>query len=126
MSGSTTPPGSAVDVVNATLTPSGPWPGPGAALSGDPQAAELEMVEDDRVSVGVWECTPGEYRSSKSGLSEFMHIVAGDATITGDDGTVHEARPGVAIYLPDGWSGTWTIRETVRKAYVVVTTAEPR
>ena len=115
--------GSAVDVAGASLTPIGPWPGAGAALSGDPQASEFEFVEDGRVSTGIWECTPGEYRSSKSGLSEFMHVVAGDATVVGDDGAVHELRPGVALYLPDGWSGTWTIRETVRKVYLTVASA---
>jgi uncharacterized cupin superfamily protein len=70
----------------------------------------------------VWECTPGTYRSTKQGVSEIMQIVAGEATITGDDGTVHEVRPGVAVYLPDGWSGVWDIRQTVRKTYVIVAT----
>ena len=32
-------------------------------------------------------------------------------------------RPGVVRFFPDGWSGTWEIRETVRKTYAIVRTA---
>jgi uncharacterized cupin superfamily protein len=92
-------------------------------MSGAPRARDLAISDDGRMATGIWECTPGTYRSEKRGVSEFMHVVRGEATITGDDGVVHELRAGHALLLPDGWSGTWEIRETVRKTYVVVTTA---
>ena len=49
-----------------------------------------------------------------------MHFVAGSATITAADGTVHEVRPGVALSVPPGWRARSEVRETVRKTYVIV------
>jgi len=51
-----------------------------------------------------------------------MHFVAGSGTITDGDGVVTEIRPGVVMLCPDGWSGTWDVRETIRKTYAVVKT----
>jgi uncharacterized cupin superfamily protein len=45
---------------------------------------------------------------------EFLHVVEGDATLVGDDGETHEIGPGAAITLRHGWTGRWTVRETVR------------
>lgn len=52
-----------------------------------------------------------------------MHFLSGAGTITTADGTVHEIRPGVVLVAPDGWRGTWDIRETVRKVYTIWATA---
>jgi uncharacterized cupin superfamily protein len=30
--------------------------------------------------------------------------------------------PGVVMLCPDGWSGTWDVRATVRKTYAIVKT----
>ena len=49
-----------------------------------------------------------------------MTFVTGDATITDDDGTEHPVAAGTTIVLDDGWRGSWTIRETVRKVFVIV------
>ena len=48
--------------------------------------------------------------------------MAGDATITDENGTEHPIAAGTTILLNDGWRGSWTIRETVRKVYVIVQT----
>jgi len=53
-----------------------------------------------------------------------MHFVAGEATITDEDGTEHEIGAGVAMMFPDGWRGTWQVRQTVRKTYTIVRTAQ--
>lgn len=115
-------PSVAVDVASAELTPLGSWPPGGGALEGDPQASGVELHVDDRVEYGIWECTPGVYASSRSGYSEQFTIISGEASIVDDDGTRHELRPGVVMVLPDGWSGTWEIRQTIRKTYATVTT----
>jgi uncharacterized cupin superfamily protein len=86
------------------------------------EAAGVELFNDGVVETGVWECTPGTFPSAKDGISEIMHFVAGDATITSSDGTTHEIRPGSTFVAPDGWRGEWEIRHTVRKLYVIWTT----
>lgn len=107
------------NVPTVLLTPVGPKAG---ATNGEPFESLLEISKDHRAQTGVWECTPGSFPSARDGYSEFMYFLAGDATITDEDGTPHEIGPGVAILLNDGWRGTWEIRETVRKVYVIVPT----
>lgn len=99
-----------------SLQRSGPRQG---ATAGEPEESELELYNDGRVEVGVWECTPGEFPSVKDGITEQMLFLAGDATIVDDDGTTYQIRPGSLIVTPDGWRGRWEIRETVRKLYTI-------
>jgi uncharacterized protein len=120
----TTPSSIAVpDIRAARLESIGAWPPGAEPISGSPEASILELSDDGHVAVGIWECTPGSFASRRDGCCELMHFVAGDATITDDDGTVREVRPGAVIFVPDGWQGTWDIRETVRKTYTIVQTA---
>ncbi len=112
----------AVDVLAASLDRLGPWPPGVEPLEGRPEAAALSLSDDGHVSTGIWECTPGVFPSRRDGICELMHFVSGDATIVDDDGTRHEIRPGIVIFLADGWRGTWEIRETVRKTYAIVQT----
>ena len=105
------------DIANASLTVVGPKAG---ATAGDPVESTLELSDDGRVQTGIWECSPGAFPSARGGYSEVMTFVAGDATITDEDGTEHPIGAGTTIVLNDGWRGSWTIRETVRKVYVIV------
>lgn len=73
---------------------------------------------------GIWECTPGRFNSARNGDTELMHFIAGAGTITTADGMVHDIRPGVVLVAPDGWRGTWDIRETVRKVYTIWATPD--
>ncbi len=104
------------DVRALELREVGPKPG---ATGGDPRESLRSILDDGRVQAGIWECTPGSFPSARDGYSELMLFLAGDATITDDDGTPHEIRPGTALLLMDGWRGAWEIRETVRKLYVI-------
>jgi uncharacterized cupin superfamily protein len=105
------------DVLTATLADAGRFPGadPGSALT-----SELVLYEDGRVETGIWEVTPGTFDAVHGPYVEFMHFVAGAATITAADGQVHDVRPGIALTVPSGWRGRWDVRETVRKTYVIV------
>ena len=107
------------DVLKTPLETGQPVP---TAITGAPYESWHVIHDDGRVEIGVWEVTPGTFNGSKEGVYETMHFVAGTGTITSDDGTVSEIRPGVFMLCPDGWSGTWDVRETVRKAYTVVKT----
>ena len=116
---------SAVDVMSAELESVGPWPPGVEPISGSPVAAILELSDDGHVATGIWECTPGSFPSKRVGCCELMTFFAGDATLIDADGTRHEIRAGVVRFVPDGWSGVWEIRETVRKTYATGQTAEP-
>lgn len=92
------------------------------ATAGEPYESWNVISDDGRVELGIWEVTPGSFRGSTDGVYELMHFVAGRGTITGADGLVTGIRPGVVMLCPDGWSGRWDVRETVRKTYAVVRT----
>jgi uncharacterized cupin superfamily protein len=95
------------------------------ATSGTPVESLRTLYADDLVQVGVWECTPGIFPAAKHGVSEQLVILDGDGTLYGDDGTAVELVPGATAVTPDGWSGRWEIRLTVRKLYVVWKRAPP-
>ncbi|MDQ1616404.1 MAG: uncharacterized protein QOJ60_2343 [Actinomycetota bacterium] len=107
---------SLADAMSAELQPD---PDPPEATHGEANASYAELYRDDVVECGVWEVTPGVFPSSKDGVGEHMHILAGSATVTGDDGVSVELSPGVTWVAPDGWRGTWDVRETIRKVYVI-------
>lgn len=91
------------------------------AVAGRPVESVQVLHRDGSGRCGVWECTPGRFQSARDGDTELMHFIAGEGTITSSDGSVHEIRPGVVLIAPDGWRGTWDIRETVRKVYTIWT-----
>lgn len=107
------------DPLAIPLTVVGPKPN---TLEGAPVESVHEIHAGDRLEVGVWEITPGSFRTVKDGISELMHFVSGSGTIVGDDGTTTVIAPGVVLITPDGWSGTWHVSETARKVYAIVPT----
>jgi uncharacterized protein len=107
------------DPHNVPLAIVGPKPN---TLVGNPVESFHELHTEDRLQVGIWEITPGSFTTVKDGVSELMHFVSGSGTIVGDDGITTVIGPGVVLVTPDGWSGTWHVRETTRKVYAIVPT----
>jgi uncharacterized protein len=89
------------------------------AVTGDPQAFVRELYRDDVVECGVWEVTPGAFAGENAGFAEHMYVLAGEATVTSEDGASVELRPGVSFVARRGWRGVWDVRQTVRKIYVI-------
>lgn len=108
--------GGELDARTVALELIGSKPG---AFAGSPVESAIVVHEDERMEIGVWECTPGSFPSVKDGISEVMQFVSGEATIVTDDGALHEIRPGTLLFTPDGWRGTWHVRATVRKTFVI-------
>jgi uncharacterized cupin superfamily protein len=92
---------------------------PLAVTSGNPRASVLELYRDDVVECGVWEVTPGEFAGENAGFGEHMYVLCGEATVTSEDGAAVELRPGVSFVARAGWRGSWDVRETVRKIFVI-------
>ena len=108
------------DLRSLPLESTGPRAG---ATSGTPEESARELFNDGRVQIGVWACTPGAFPAAKDGITEHMHILDGDATLHSDDGTSVELRAGVSVVTPDGWTGRWEVRQTVRKIYTIWSTS---
>jgi uncharacterized cupin superfamily protein len=81
----------------------------GVLLSRDP---------DGRAESGVWTCTPGTWRCEVTS-GEFCHFLAGSCTYVHDNGETIEIQPDTVAFFSRGWSGRCTVRETVRKVYMI-------
>ncbi len=92
------------DPMTLELQPDGPL----ASLAGDPRAAIRTLYRDDAVEAGVWEVTPGVFAGENAGFAEQMYVLSGEATVTSEDGSSVELRPGVWFVAREGWRGTWT------------------
>ena len=107
------------DAASLTLPVACPKP---TSLTGQTESSlTLWESPDGRVQLGVWECSPGTFTATRDGYDEVAQILFGAATITTDEGQTCELGPGSVFVTPAGWSGTWTIHETVRKTYVIRT-----
>lgn len=95
-------------------------PKPTTFTEGQVEASvDLWASEDERVQVGVWECTEGRFSADRSTSSELCHIISGRASLKMLDGETRVLEPGDLLVLPRGWKGEWTILERVRKLYVM-------
>lgn len=90
---------------------------PGQIVSGTPEVSGKVLWEsaDGRQVRGIWQITPGVVTDTES--DELFVVVSGRATIEVEGGPVLEVGPGDACVLREGDRTTWTVHETLRKAY---------
>ncbi|WP_448206337.1 cupin domain-containing protein [Azospirillum sp. sgz302134] len=93
----------------------------GTVLSGDPQESFLNLYDGhaERFACGVWQCTPGIVAMKDWPYDELCVLLAGRVVITPEGGSPQEYRQGDAFAIPKGFTGTWDIRETIRKYYAI-------
>ncbi|MEU6394935.1 cupin domain-containing protein [Streptomyces sp. NPDC046939] len=109
------PPSLAVQVADVELAPE-PLD-PAQIVSGDPVVTGAVLWEsaDGRQVRGVWQITPGVVTDTEA--DEMFVVVSGRATVEIEGGGVLELAPGTAAVLRAGDRTTWTVHETLRKAY---------
>ncbi|MEV6104394.1 cupin domain-containing protein [Streptomyces sp. NPDC051940] len=90
---------------------------PGQIVSGSPEVTGKVVWEsaDGRQIRGVWQITPGVVTDTEA--DELFVVVSGRATVEVEGGGVLEVGPGDAAVLRAGDRTTWTVHETLRKAY---------
>ncbi|QES50681.1 hypothetical protein DEJ50_25440 [Streptomyces venezuelae] len=90
---------------------------PGQILSGSPVVTGKVLWEsaDGKQLRGIWQITPGVVTDTEA--SELFVVVSGRATIEVEGGPTLEVGPGSACVLREGDRTTWTVHETLRKAY---------
>ncbi|GGX80326.1 cupin domain-containing protein [Streptomyces fructofermentans] len=64
---------------------------------------------------GIWQITPGVVTDTE--VDEFFVVVSGSATVEIEGGSTLRLGPGDACVLREGDRTTWTVHETLRKAY---------
>ncbi|GHC64443.1 cupin domain-containing protein [Streptomyces flavofungini] len=90
---------------------------PQQIVSGEPVVTGKVLWEsaDGKQLRGIWQITPGVVTDTEA--NELFVVVSGRATIEVEGGDVLEVGPGDAAVLREGDRTTWTVHETLRKAY---------
>ncbi|MFC9296200.1 cupin domain-containing protein [Streptomyces sp. NPDC057011] len=90
---------------------------PDQIVSGEPVVTGRVLWEsaDGRQVRGIWQITPGVVTDVEA--NELFVVVSGRATIEVEGGATLEVGPGSACVLREGDRTTWTVHETLRKAY---------
>ncbi|MFD3323732.1 cupin domain-containing protein [Streptomyces sp. NPDC058701] len=90
---------------------------PGQILAGEPVVTGKVLWEspDGKQIRGIWQITPGVVTDTEA--DELFVVVSGRATIEVEGGGTLEVGPGSACVLREGDRTTWTVHETLRKAY---------
>ncbi|MCX4678043.1 cupin domain-containing protein [Streptomyces sp. NBC_01433] len=90
---------------------------PAQIVSGDPVVTGkvLWESEDGKQVRGIWQITPGVVTDTEA--DELFVVVSGRATVVVEGGATLEIGPGDACVLREGDRTTWTVHETLRKAY---------
>jgi uncharacterized cupin superfamily protein len=86
-------------------------------VSGSPTTGSLVLDERDGREIGVWEMTPGVATDVE--VDEVFVVLSGSATVEGVEAEPLELGPGSTVTLTAGTRTTWTVRETLRKIYVI-------
>ncbi|MET9497509.1 cupin domain-containing protein [Streptomyces sp. NPDC006552] len=90
---------------------------PAQIVSGDPVVTGAVLWEsaDGRQLRGVWQITPGVVTDTEE--DELFVVVSGRATVEVEGAPTLHLAPGTAAVLRAGDRTTWTVHETLRKAY---------
>lgn len=87
------------------------------SVVGHPRDGATELTVFEGCEIGVWEMTPGTATDVE--VDEVFVVISGAATVTFDDGTSVELRPGSLCRLRAGQRTRWEVTATLRKMYIV-------
>lgn len=102
----------------ANTPPETSAPPPERVLAGSPVHSTWLIEDRDGLCAGIWQSTPGTWRVSYDEW-EYCRILEGHAIVTEDGGAPVHLRPGDAIILRPGFTGTWEVVDTTRKDFVI-------
>ncbi|MEV6028982.1 cupin domain-containing protein [Streptomyces sp. NPDC052036] len=92
---------------------------PAQIVSGTPEVTGRVIweSEDGRSIRGIWQITPGVVTDTEA--NELFVVISGSATIEVESGPTLHVGPGDMAVLREGDRTTWTVHETLRKAYAI-------
>jgi uncharacterized cupin superfamily protein len=92
---------------------------PQDVLAGTPATASHELMQaTGTTDLGIWEITEGTVTDVEA--DELFVVLSGSATIAFEDGPTLEVGPGDVCRLKAGQRTVWTVHETLRKVYAIV------
>jgi len=83
---------------------------------GNPKTSALTLAESkDGAEAGLWRCTPGVVTDTE--VHESFLVITGKGTLDFEDGRSIDLEPGVTVTFEGGEKTTWTVKETILKAF---------
>jgi hypothetical protein len=94
---------------------------PEAIASGSPvQRGHVYFATDnDRLTAGVWDCTPFDEVRGPYGVDEFMLLLEGSLDIESEDGSMQTFHAGDGFMIPKGAVLQWRQSEYLRKFWMI-------
>lgn len=81
------------------------------------------LYSDDQQSgskFGIWECNAGRFRAAMDGITEFCHILEGEAEITNlADRSTRIVRAGDSFVMEAGLQTEWHVPIYVKKCFAI-------
>ncbi len=106
------------------ILPEGPGeserPDPAKRIEGNPLFTTWNMEERDGLFAGRWRSTPGKWRVSYDEW-EYCRILQGHSVLTEEGGAAVDLVAGMSFVIRPGFKGTWEVRDTTVKDYVILT-----
>ncbi|WP_328676077.1 cupin domain-containing protein [Streptomyces sp. NBC_00343] len=92
---------------------------PAQIVSGTPEVTGKVVweSEDGKQVRGIWQITPGVVTDTEA--DELFVVISGSATIEVEGSETLTVGPGDMAVLREGDRTTWTVHETLRKAYSI-------
>ena len=103
----------------ANLTSLKPVDSFGVPVGDLPKQTDAGFFSEGNLISGTWECEPGTLKLDLK-ITEFCHLLKGHWVLTSQSGKVTEVKAGDSWVFPKGWKGTATVKETVRKVYMII------
>lgn len=82
------------------------------------QTWNMDATADGEVKTGIWEVTPGAYKSIKGTTWELCSILSGVSEITENGKPPVIVKAGDVFVMKPGFEGVWRVIETTRKLWV--------
>lgn len=111
---------------NAPLTNSQWQPvAPEKIINGTPQTTYkiLHTSQDGFFTTGIWECTPGKWRTDYATEDEFCTLIEGHVRLTPENGVSYDFHAPESFTIPRGFKGTWEAVTKIRKHFVIYESA---
>ena len=72
------------------------------------------------VQIGVWEADRGIGYLEDYPFTEYVLMISGRVIVTNEDGSSNEFKAGDTFVIPKGFTGTWDIKERMKKQIVKI------
>lgn len=91
-------------------------------VEGNPEQGVWLYSDDTKTGsrFGVWECSAGKFTASYRGITEFCHILEGQAHITNlADQTTHTVTTGDSFVMQEGFEAQWHVPVYIKKCFAI-------